>query len=131
MEVKAKDFTYYRKRALAWARRFGLTEYQLNFIHEKEVDADTRPVPSRAFIYLLPNNATYGLSPEWKNDPVTKRQLDRDAFHETCHLLLAAFARAAKDRFTTEEELEELEETIVRRLETFQFGFGFEDAPKA
>ena len=86
MKTSRKDFDYFARRCRYWATRFGMGEWELRVVYE-----DAPPdLESLAGVWRDGENrvATVRLSKNWKDDVVTRRQLDVCAIEEILHCLL-------------------------------------------
>lgn len=108
-----KDFEYFKKRCEHWMRFWNLAEYSIQFGHESDTD-DTLAWINRDIEGMC---VGFSLNKNWKGVKVTKSELDRSAFHEVIHLVLARMALAGKSRWMTVDEICREEEAVIRRME--------------
>jgi hypothetical protein len=97
-----------------YKEKFGLVNWRIVFSIEKLTGnyAVTRyDLDGRVCVVVI--NEDWDITYE----PLSDTVLERTAKHEAIHLMLARFSRLANRRFSTERELEESEEEIVRVLE--------------
>lgn len=122
-----KDFEIYKTAVEHWMEFFGLKEWRRCFRLgqlEPGVGADVE--------FSRPDRlVTFGLAQIWgANAPlVTPRNIQREAFHEVCEVLLDdmeigllnMWERVDKDAKVDWEELNKLRHTVIRRLENSVF----------
>lgn len=108
-EEEYKRFTDAVHRYMA---KFGLGDWMCYF-ERSELDGLARvhySVDDRA--------ATFQFGKEWPDMPYI--DVDRTAFHEVCHLLLADLAELPKG-FVDIDRIVMIEHAVIRRLEFFEF----------
>ena len=77
------DLAFFKERCLFWQKELGLINWGVVFTHEETDNrAQTGYVVSGA-------SATINLSTDWGDDKIDQESLNRTAFHEVLHLLLA------------------------------------------
>ena len=105
------DFRYFQKRFQYWVDFYGLKEWKIYFNHE-DVEA------AYAYIYIkaLGRCCTVYLSVDWTQKP-SKEKLNESAFHEATHLLLGKIDTLSRDRYITEDQINNEIHGIVRVLE--------------
>lgn len=112
------DLAYFQTRVYAWARKIGLTDWSILV----ETGVKNTGVDAASIHYKDRNRiATIGLAEEYAARP-SRAQLDRHAFHEVAHLLLADLAMLADRKDGTTETVDQAEHVIIRRLESLLFG---------
>lgn len=115
-QVTPEEFAAFKEEVEAWVVRFGLQDWEFFIAHE-EVDSDTY-----ACVRLNRDGrqARISLGLTVLDSPVTSDPR-KSAFHEVCHVLLADMYFAGKARFTTQEELDRAEHSVIRVLEKVLF----------
>lgn len=107
------DFAYFKKCCKHWIDFFGLKEFHVHFSHEENGgESYATLLNSGVSASTITINFELEIAP-----PSPKKDLDRHAFHEVCHLLLARYARHAENRYATKEDMFMEEESVIRRLE--------------
>lgn len=112
MKTSKKDFGVFKEEFLLWQKNLGLMAWEIIFVHKRlkdaaaQINADSL---SRMATVAL-SSVVAGERDEW-NDPKACGK------HEAIHLLLADLDWLARQRYTSERELDREEEGIVRRLE--------------
>jgi len=84
VKTTKKDFDYFKQRCRYWIKRFGLTDWRMDYDHDDTPEAKATcswRVDSRTALITLGIN--------WTITPTNKSELNRTAFHEVCELLLA------------------------------------------
>lgn len=112
-----KLFPLFKSECAKWIAFFGLKQYSVHFASEllddgiaASVDADT----PCGIVKVYLTNATEELE-------LDASKIQRIAFHEMCHVLLARFAYLARCRYCDAKDLHDEEEAIVRTLENTVF----------
>ena len=119
--TEARDFILYKKEVRRRIKELGLLEYRVSFQH-KDDNLGDEEVPTRAYVYLRYPYATFGLSVDWQDDPVSDARIRYCAAHEVRHLLLNQLVALAKSRYATEKEIDDAEEATIHRLDYLEFG---------
>lgn len=115
MKTTPQHFDLFKKEVRAWVDTFGLKQYELQFTNEYDacnvatVDADTTA-----------GMASFNLSNEWDNHPLTKAEVARAAFHEVYELLLFEI-RQLLGVFYSQDVVNKKIHDVVRRAENHQF----------
>src|SRR3989304_6757705 len=124
-KTSKSDFEYYKKMVKFYLQKFGLMEFEVDFVYRDLKDAGEPLCNSCAGIIISTNGraATFFLNQDWGIDIPNKVNLERSAIHEVTHLLLGEFSCLANARFINEEQLNVVEHTIIRRLENFILGY--------
>ena len=120
MKTTRKDFDYFARRCRYWAIRFGMGEWELRVVYE-----DASPtVETLAGVWRNGDNrvATVHLSKDWKDDVVTRRQLDVCASEEILHCLLNRLQWMA-GIFVQTNQVREEEHVIIHHI---QYALGIE-----
>jgi hypothetical protein len=112
-KTSKKDLEFFRVEFLKWQARFGLTDWEVFFAHQKaECEAGIN-------IEWTNKSAIVVLATDWEDTPVTKEKLKEDAMHEAIHLVLAPIDKLSRSRFcVTEKQINEADEDTVRRIAT-------------
>ena len=109
-----KDFELFQKEFKMWQRNFGLIGYKVYFKHE--------PLDS-SFADIAINQgdmvATVRLNSSLPDKDKPHRSTKQSAKHEAIHLLVGRLEQNGRYRFTSENEIYEATEELVRRLEEF------------
>ncbi len=107
-----KDFELFQKEFKKWQYRFGLTGYQVYFKYEPLDD-------SFADISLNQNErvVTIRLNSTLPDKDKPYKDVARSAKHEAIHLLLGELEYKAKSRYVSPEEIYEVIEELVFKLE--------------
>lgn len=113
----AKFEAYVRK----WQAKLGLQDWEV-FVMMDDVDSSDE-YRARVTWDIDGSMATVILGRDWAHCKPTNTMLDRVAFHEMCHLLLAKF-RDDCERNTkpTQEAADASAHLVIRRLENFVLG---------
>lgn len=119
MKTTKKQFKEFCAECRKWIKKFGLTEWEIYFYHEK-IDAAARVVGSTKEM-----TADILLSTEIEG-PVFKTEIKRCAFHEVCELLLLD-VRTHLDFVFCKGEIDNLLHKIIYRLQNTYFEIGMED----
>jgi len=118
MKTTKKDFKIFRRECKKWIKRFGLTGWEFNFIHQDKKGAKAYCLPP---IRIEDRNFTLGLSVNYDHVNFTVKDIKKSAFHETCEALLHRFHYLADARYCTGEDLREEKHNIIRILESVIF----------
>ena len=113
-----KDFEKFKKAALKFAQKFGLTDWEIHVFHEEWGNEDSRAYNRCNYTGRV---ASISLAPEWNTRPVSG-EIERTAFHEIFEVLLAPLTTCAFGRFVTEDEIDEAIHYIVRTMENVMLG---------
>jgi len=118
MEVSAEDYKYFCQCCDEFKELFGLKDWNVHYGM-----TDTENI-AQTVCNVRGHVASIFLCNEWDDTVVVldKSQLRSSAFHEICHVVLARLADCGKARFTTEYELSESEEAVIRRMENAYLG---------
>jgi len=111
---------YFRQRCLHYYQFFGLFQWQVFYLYKNDHEgcqiADIM-CDKNTHTAKLTLNMCYDLSLARTEEEVI-RGLDRTAFHEIIHLLLADLVSCLYTRFVTEKQCDDEEEALVRRFES-------------
>ncbi len=91
-------------------KKFGLIDYEV-FIHHTDQIEDKRGACS---INPTGKIGELYLSKDWGFTPLDKKSICCTAFHEVAELLIGELVACAKDRFTTEDQIEAASHKIIR-----------------
>ncbi len=111
-KTSKEDFEYFKKQCEYWQDRLSLRDWKLHYLHETYTGSYAwfrSDVPGKT--------ATLGLSVSWEDEKITKPKLNSSARHEVLHLLLADLVYAGHARQSTDEDFENTQHAIIRRLE--------------
>jgi len=111
-EKEYKKFTEY---VFKWAAKL-VPGYEVRLSFTTE-DEDAR---ADVEIDELAKTVYVGFGRKWSNKP-TNAELERTAFHEICHILLAELVTFT-NKFYNEEFTDAIEHRIIITLETLTFG---------
>lgn len=111
-----KDFELFQKEFKKWQNLFGLTGYRVYFKYEPLSN-------SFADITIVQSDmvATVRLNSKVSNKDKPYRDIKINAKHEAIHLLIGRLEQNGKYRYTSETEIYEAAEELVRRLESLIF----------
>ena len=112
VKTTKKDFKVFKKECRKWIKHFGLTEWLINFKHEKLLNDDEAQCHSHytaKWVYL-------NLSNELQDYDKSKEYIKTCALEEVLHLIIAPFSVLAGQRFSREKELLKAEHEIIMRL---------------
>ena len=109
-KITGKQFDVFVKEAEKWIKEFGLIGWEV-FYNHAEIEGF-----ASCHSDLNTRTATITLN---KTAPckISDIEVKRSAFHEVCELLLARFKILAKERFLSQEFLDEENHNIIRTLE--------------
>jgi len=108
-------FLIFRGECDKWIKFFGLVDWAVMFRYENNPLSKEDAIASISYTPAT-RCCTFFLHQVWSVD-VTDSLIKKYAFHEVAHLLLADLVSCGEARYTTETEIEEAEEKLVRRLE--------------
>jgi hypothetical protein len=112
MKITKKHYELFKKECLLLMDKYQLNDYNV-FFELKELENSDARTSSQ-----ICGNVTYAL-----NNEIQPFQYDTNYFikklakHEVIHCLIARFSILATSRFVSEEELNDEEEHLVRKLE--------------
>ena len=92
---------------------FGIKDYAASFYW----DTDTETLGA-VYIDYKGRAVSFYLAKKWPTGRVTNKQLDRTAFHEVIHVILAPLTA----QITKDDTKEAGEHEIIRRFESERFG---------
>lgn len=106
-----QHFRLYKKAVREYYKKYRLSGWHLYFEHGKDskslarvwADTDTKAV-------------VFYMSRKWKGVKPSKKRIRRAAKHEVIHLLLWPLHSAGWGRFTTEEKLTRINETVSQHI---------------
>lgn len=113
MKTTAKEFERFKKSFKYWQEKLGLHEYRIDFFHKQLKDNYAQIMTSE-----IGKTATVCLTTKldsedvkcWGGPEVTGK-------HEAIHLLVRRLTWLARSRHCSENDIDEEDEKIVRRLE--------------
>lgn len=120
MKLTKHHFGLFKNHCENWKEFFGLSDWRIGYRFEDNAEKDCYGTCARntqgriACIYLRPT---------WDNidkEDITE-QLNRTAFHEIAHVLLADMELIATARYIDSYEFPKAEEACIRRLENCVF----------
>jgi hypothetical protein len=116
MKTSKEDFELFKTECWKWIRFFGLTNWQISFIH---INSQT---DHQAWIEddLADKSVMFLLNRNWIDDKsfYCKNEIKVLAFHEVCELLLTKLDDYAKDRFgVIEKDINGARHEIIHSLE--------------
>jgi hypothetical protein len=105
-----EDFDFACKEFMKWVVRFGLTDWEVLFLH--------KPITSEARVDLFQDDkiAHFYISTDWADHKVNEESLIDAARHEAIHLVLAVLDHLCRYRYVTEKELDVAVEDTTRRI---------------
>lgn len=114
MKTTKQDFEFFKKECRKWIDRLELNTYSVGFQH-----IDLKDCYARTRTQYSAMNSTIALTSNWDDEvrPCNRKEIAQVAKHEVIHLLLAKFDKLAHSRYVTEDELDQAEHEIVRKLE--------------
>ncbi len=113
IETTLEHFEAFQQAARAWQQRLGLHEWRLYFEHDC-----AEGFYSRIHYKCGSRVATIEFARQWDLlRPLTEKEITLLARHEVCHLLTADLQTVAKERYLNEQQIDDAEEILVRRLE--------------
>ena len=108
MKTTKADFNLFKKAFIAWQYKLGLTQYDAYFEH-----VFLKGLYAQIYIDQMGKSCTVRLNKE--AGPVYSPK--DHAKHEAIHLLLSRLSWLAQARYIENHDIEEEEESLVRRLE--------------
>lgn len=115
MKTTKEDFLLFKKYALEWQERLGVTEWALYFEHTKDNMTD---VYAQVFWDNGARLATIRFNKDWDGlREKSPKEIERAALHEVLHVLFADFCAAGEARYSTQAYLDSSEHAVIRRLE--------------
>lgn len=113
MKTTKADFDLFQKYCNEAIEKLGLVEWSVHYDHDKLDDAY-----ARTYWHLEGGVATIVFAKQWeKLRPKTDDAIRRVALHEVLHLVMAPLTGAARERYTTQDQIDTAEHLIIRRLE--------------
>jgi len=113
MKLKQTHFELFRKECKKWIDKFELNDYYFNFLFEEDLDnaawCDVNDIENRIL--------NIGLSTTISDKQNSFDWMKKLAKHEIIHAILAKYRWLAYKRCIRREELDEVDEEIVRKLE--------------
>jgi len=119
MKTTKADFEVFKAECEKWIQRFGLVDWSA-FFHHKTPEA-RKPGLAHVWYNVMSRRCDFYLPKQWSDEPVTTLQVERCAFHEVCHILVATLVSCAEARYVSQAEIDEAEHAIIRRLENTLF----------
>ena len=117
-KTNKNDFEHFKKCCNHWIKFWELSEYHVRFEHAKDEDDDVMAWINRDIGGMC---VCIVLNTEWGDQKPTKSELDRSAFHEVFHLVLAKLSLLGKARWCAFNEFTREEEAVIRRMENCIF----------
>jgi len=114
-----EHFKYFKSKVIKWLEVFGLYDWKV-FVEHKEDDEDTL---ASCMPDLLNRIAVINLNTRWANLEVDKESLNRVAFEEVMHIVLARLESFAEKGVPLDQIREEIH-SIIRRFESLLFSLG-------
>ena len=108
-------FEYFKECIKKWLDKFQLLGWTVSYEW-----LETNGAYAQCKTHFRNRTVTFGLCKAWPQErahPLTRAAIDTSAKHEVIHLLLSPLDTLACDRFTTEAEINTMEEEIVVKLE--------------
>lgn len=113
MRTTKKDFELFKLYCDEAIKKLGLVEWSMHYEH-RHVEGSYAETAWR----LSAGVATVTFSTYWDDlRPKTEDAIQRLAFHEVLHILMAPLFAEASERYTNHLALETAEHLIIRRLE--------------
>lgn len=116
-----RDFELFCSHCKRFISEFGLFDWNIEFVHE-HIDgalAECRTQDYGKRCYLV-------LSKDWEGQEITSARIERTAFHEVVHLLLADIdsiaMRADMTHQGKEMELSRAYHAVIQRMSNARFG---------
>jgi len=107
-----KDFELFKSEFKKWQKKFGLTGYKVYFKYE-EIDGSFADISINQGEMVV----TVRLNSQVPSKDEPYRSVKDSAKHEALHLLVGRLEKNGRYRFTSENEIYEATEELVRRLE--------------
>lgn len=114
MKTTTKHFEVFKTEVLSWVKKFGLTEWEISFLH-KILDHERAALSFN----ICGRTATFMLTSQWTDtvEPLNNAAIKAIAKHEAIELLLGGVHGIAISRYATEDEFLAAHHALVRRLE--------------
>lgn len=116
MKTTEKHLEVFREEFLKTITLLGVTGWEIYFTY-----TDDKDVYARVGTDSVSHVATAMLCKEWDdldgNYLLTDEHIRSKAIHEACHVLVARLNSLAEARFKTEDEVNQAEHELVRRIE--------------
>ena len=112
------DISYFQERCKYWIDFFGLKDWHIRYM-KKDIKPNAEVwmnYPGKIATIVINEIIVLYDGENYKKD------LNRSAFHEICHILLDELIYLALKRSIKKSQLRLAEETIIRRLENFLNG---------
>jgi len=117
-----KQFDDFKRHVLKWIDFFGLKEWKIFFYQRNILDHNGNGGHFAGLNWDVVHHAcSFFFALELDEDDFKMLEIERHAFHEVCHLLLANLHETAMRRYTTLEDIEKSTEYIIRTLENTLF----------
>jgi hypothetical protein len=114
-----RDFRIFQEEVEKWLSFFGLSGWNIDFLHKK--------LPSHELACITYDlngkNINFFLTTTYRAEYYNEKSIRETARHEVLECLLARLDFLAKDRFTTEEQIDEARHEIIAILENTMFKF--------
>ncbi|MBS6358354.1 MAG: hypothetical protein KH421_10135 [Akkermansia muciniphila] len=121
-ETNEKHFSVFKEECIKWIKFFGITEWEIFFVHETYEDG------CRAACYTKHLHKIAHLALNKRQEvcePITDESIKKSAFHEVCELLLSSITFIALDEEIPHHERQGLTESetheVIRRMENSIF----------
>lgn len=113
MKTTKRDFDLFKEFARKWQKKLSLTGWAIYFYHEKLEDE----YASSAW-HMSGRAATLKFSTKWDiGREFSEAEIERLALHEILHIFFASLIYPAESRYTTQEDIDTAEHSIIRCLE--------------
>lgn len=115
MKTNKKHFNIFKSECEKWIEIFHLNGWGVSFIHQSH----SQGTFATCYTSLTGMRSTIYLTDEWDDEikKLTPEALKESAKHEIIHLLLSRLSDNGRARYIDENEYDEAEEELVRKLE--------------
>lgn len=119
MKTTKEDFELFKSDCLHWIEFFGLQDWMVSFLHEKDGEA-------LAWVNVDYDNstATISFNKDWIDNKVfyKEEEIRMIAFHEVSELLISELDTLARERYgVTEDRLLKARHKFIHRMENSVF----------
>lgn len=106
-------YEHYCKEVRRWCKVLGVSGWQIYFEH-----SDLERKFARVAYCYRDGAATFLFPLEWDtlHRPLNKKTISWAALHEVSHLLLGPLWTVASERFTTQQEIDTIDERTVAKI---------------
>lgn len=115
-----RHFELFKKEAELWLRRFGLTDWSIEFRWQDEEEKGQSRAWCRYNSYQ--KLGTISLTRDWSGDQVTDQKVKVCAIHEVSHLLFDPLELIAELRTFDKDDLARETHRLIRRFENLFYG---------